>query len=269
MSVYQEKDKKKQTKDGRKWYYKCSYKDLKGNKIYKRSKLYVKKSEAQIAEKQFLDDVSLNPATTKMKFLELVNKYTEHQKENVKITTYYGICKKLTKLSSLNNIYTNEFNINHFNAWKKEINKNTNWSTVYKNNIYKLLRAILNFGVKYYDMVYLNNLLIKMVGFSNPNELKKEMLFYTYDEFSKFIVEETDLKYKAYFEMLYYCGLRKGEANALNWNDIDFNKRTININKNVSLKIKGEKYKLLPTKTKGSNRILPIPSKLFDDLKQL
>ena len=31
--------------------------------------------------------------------------------------------------------------------------------------------------------------------------------------------------YRTFFKVVYYCGLRKGEARALDWNDIDFNGR--------------------------------------------
>lgn len=113
----------------------------------------------------------------------------------------------------------------------------------------------------------IQSLLIKMSGFSNVNDLKKEMCFFTYDEFQLFIKQEKSLKYKVYFEMLYYCGLRKGEANALTWKDIDFNNHSININKNVVLKIKGQEYVLLPPKTKSSIRTLVLHQKLEDNLK--
>ena len=46
MAVYQEKDKKKWTKDGRKWYYRCYYTDIKGNRKQKISKMYETKKQA-------------------------------------------------------------------------------------------------------------------------------------------------------------------------------------------------------------------------------
>lgn len=134
--------------------------------------------------------------------------------------------------------------------------------------MYKFFRSVLHYAEKYYDYNF-TKVLNKMNGFENPNELKKEMLFYTYEEFIKFIEKIDDIKYKTFFETLYYCGLRKGEANALNWNDIDFDNKVIRINKNLTQKIKGEKYVILPPKTKSSRRLLPIPEKLLNDLKML
>ena len=95
------------------------------------------------------------------------------------------------------------------------------------------------------------------------------MLYFSYNEFLQFINQEKELKYKVYFETLYYCGLRKGEANALSWKDIDFNKHTISINKSITLKIKGEEYVILSPKTKNSIRVLPMSKVLENDLKLL
>ena len=108
-----------------------------------------------------------------------------------------------------------------------------------------------------------------MKGFNNPNEIKKEIEFWDYQEFSKFIAVEDDITFKTFFEMLYYCGLRLGEAKCLNWNDIDLVNKTIDINKSLISKIKGEQYIISPTKTKGSIRTLPIPENLYNDLKML
>lgn len=44
-----------------------------------------------------------------------------------------------------------------------------------------------------------------MTKFQDPNEHRKEMSYYTYDEFKKFISHEEDLRCKCVFEILYYC----------------------------------------------------------------
>lgn len=270
MAVYQEKNKLRWTKDGRKWYFKCYYKDLQGNTICKKSKMFTKQSEAKEAEKNFLNEINLNLPTSNITFKELIDEYLKFQKDKVKITTYKDTQKRFKKFNKLYNVKLNNFNIKHFEIWKTEINNNEKeYQTSYKNTLYKNLRALLNFAIKYYDMVFLNSIMNKMTNFNNPNELKKEMNFFTYDEFKSFIGLEQDIRYKCFYETLYYCGLRKGEANALTWNDFDIDKNTISINKNVNLKITGEKYTIIPVKTKGSNRILPLPNLLSNHLKEL
>ena len=51
--------------------------------------------------------------------------------------------------------------------------------------------------------------------------MKVEKDVYTFEEFQKYITGTTNLNDKAMFEMLYYCGLRRGEARGLQWSDID------------------------------------------------
>ena len=267
MAVFKA-NKDRWTKDGRKWFFQCYYKDLQGNRKLKRSKLFLKQEEAKLEERKFLSSLELGEQSNNMTIKDLTTKYIEFQKDRVRITTITGIKKEIKYIKSLNKIKLRDFNVSHFNQWKKQM-KETKLSTNYQNTIYKTFRAILNHGIKYYNLNFLSNVMLKMTNFTNPNELQKEMLFYTYDEFKQFIKQERDLKYKCFFETLYYCGLRKGEANALTWGDIDFDKKTININKGVNLKIKGQKYVILPTKTKGSIRTLPISNILLNDLKTL
>ena len=268
MTVYQEKNKNKLTKDGRSWYFRCYYTDGYGNRKQKESKKYFMKKEALDAEREFLNSLEVSIPTKKMTFCDLKKEYLEYKKQTVKITTIRDIEVKIKYFEVIDNVSINDFNIHHFEKWKKSMNEK-NLSTLYKNKIYKLFRAILKFGVKYHDFYKLNSLLDKIEGFSNPNELIEEMKYFTYDEFQKFIIQEDDLKYKTFFETLYYCGTRKNEANALTWNDIDFENNTIKINKSVALKIKGIKYKILPPKNKSSIRILLIPDILKYDLIKL
>ena len=109
----------------------------------------------------------------------------------------------------------------------------------------------------------------RFTNFTNPNELKKEMLYYTKEEFNKFINCESDIKWICFFSTLFYCGLRQGEALALNWNNIDFNTKSLKITKILANKIKGQKYTILPPKTKGSYKTIPIPPNLFNKFKEL
>lgn len=255
------------TKDGRIYSFKVRYTDLSGESKQYLSKKYALKKEAQDAERKFMLSLTDKVDKVNITFKDLMLEHQNFKKDKVKVTSYSNYNKMYKLLESLSKIKVNEFNITQFNIWKETIDKK-DCSIRYKNEAYKFLRSLLNFSNKYLN-TNTSAVLNKMTGFSNPNELKKEMQFYTYDEFKLFIKNESDIKYKAYFETLYYCGLRKGEANALTWKDIDFENKTININKNLSMKVKGEKYVLLPPKTKSSNRILLIPDVLYNSLKEL
>ncbi len=135
-----------------------------------------------------------------------------------------------------------------------------------KNDLFKYLKSVLNYGTKWYDFNFIS-MYNKMTNFDNPNEIPKEMEFYTWDEFNKFISVEKDLKWICLFETLYYCGLRKGELRELMWKNIDFNRKTLTVMQNV-VNVKGEGgYWLLTTpKTRTSNRTIPLSDKLYNDL---
>lgn len=68
-------------------------------------------------------------------------------------------------------------------------------------------------------------------------------------------------------KVLYFMGLRKGECQALKWNDVDFINNTLRINKTLTTKLKGISWHISSPKTKNSTRILPIPKNVLIDLK--
>lgn len=83
-----------------------------------------------------------------------------------------------------------------------------------KNSVYKYLKAVMNFGTKWYDLNFVKAY-NKMTNFTNPNERKKEISFYTPAEFQKFLSVENDVKFICAFQTLFYCGLRNGELRGL------------------------------------------------------
>ena len=73
--------------------------------------------------------------------------------------------------------------------------------------------------------------------------------------------------YKAVIHFQLYTGMRIGETLALTWDDIDFEKRTININKTINY-VKGE-FKIGPPKTDNSYRILGMNNTVYSLLQQI
>ena len=258
---------KEWTKDGRKWIFYDRYNDLNGKKKQYKSKKFFTKKEAQEAERLFFLELDKYRSGKDMTFKELYLAFYDYQKDKVKQTTINTYLDRMRYMKLLDDIKVNEFNLQHYEAWLKEILK-YKLSTRTRNYIYKFLKTIMNFGTKWYGINF-NQIYPKMTNFTNPNERKKEMQFWTFEEFNKFISVENDLTYKTFFETLYYCGLRKGEARALNWNDIDLEKNTININKGLSDNVNGIKYIISSPKTTSSNRILPLTKDLVEDLKRL
>jgi len=249
-------------KDGSKYYFRTYYTDLYGVRQQYKSKRYETKKEAQEEEARFILAYKDNKPSNSYTIKDIYLLYYDFQKSQVRETTLNIYKKRFSYMKSIENIKVVDFNLTRFNHFKKEI-ENKNFSTTHKNNIIKFLKSLLMFGNKYYN---LNTIALKITGFKD-NEVKKEMQFFTYPEFKKFISVENDINYKCLFEVLYYLGLRIGELQALKWTDINFNKRELSINKSAVTKLKGKKNVLYPPKTKNSIRILPIPKSLLNDLK--
>lgn len=73
------------------------------------------------------------------------------------------------------------------------------------------------------------------------------------------------MKYYTFFRLLGYTGMRKSEALALSWKDIDFNNNTINIDKALGYSKESGLY-VKPTKD-GETRIILIDQQTMDILK--
>lgn len=98
--------------------------------------------------------------------------------------------------------------------------------------------------------------------------------FYTKDELNQFLqyAEQysKDLDngmWYTFFRMLAFVGIRRGEALALTWNDINFKEKTININKALKVGDKNIPY-IGGTKNSNSDRILTLDDITVSILKR-
>lgn len=131
-----------------------------------------------------------------------------------------------------------------FNIMSREYVLKGYIETVRKNYDYILIDCIKNMGVK-----------------------DKRVEFWTIDEYEKFAYQAmVDPEFYYCYEVLYWCGLREGEMLALTRNDIDFDTRTIRVNKTFS-QHHGKDIVSTP-KTESSVRKVSIPDFLCDELKE-
>ena len=113
----------------------------------------------------------------------------------------------------------------------------------------------------------------EMVAFRNENgksysqTYKKEMLFWTTEEYKKFSEAVIDKPVSFYaFEMLYWTGMRLGELLALTMEDFDFEKNTVRINKSYQ-RLQGQDVITTP-KTPKSNRTIKLPKFLAEEMQE-
>lgn len=258
------------TKDGRSWFVDLAYKDLLGKRHRYHSKKFATRREAKDHEAEYKMKIKNQNEFTDLTFKDLIQEHYQYQQDKVKVTTLSNYRNMMVYLEPLENIKLESFNIRHFEMWRQFMNCKP-ISTRYKNGVYKYLKALMNFGTKWYDINFVK-VYNKMTNFTNPNERKKEMAFYTLEEFQRFLSVETDLKFRCAFQTLFYCGLRNGELRGLTWNDINFNRSTLTVNKNI-VKVPdpktGKPYTVTSPKTSSSYRTIPIPNFLLKDLSDL
>lgn len=264
---------KGQKKDG-KQKYRVVYCYTDNNGKYKNIERTVYgKDEARQMESELQYKYTLEQPEKSMTVNALYKEYIKVKKHEVRESSFEKSKSVLKSyvLDTLGDNKIDKLTPKVLTDWKNHINSLENIKTIrMKKNIYSEFRAMLNFAVK---MDYLSkNPLLKVGNFKAPMELKKEMDFYTADEFKKFIAaakeycqkqEEAgnifDWNYYVFFCIAFYTGMRKGEIYALRWCDIINNE--IRITRSLNQQLKGED-RITPPKNKSSIRSIQIPREL-------
>lgn len=95
--------------------------------------------------------------------------------------------------------------------------------------------------------------------------------FYNKDELTYFlqsVKDSSSYKIYTYFRLLAYTGMRKGEALALTWKDLDIENKTIDINKNCVYDQLTNKKMLQTPKTKASIRKISLDTETVSILQK-
>lgn len=107
-----------------------------------------------------------------------------------------------------------------------------------------------------------------------PKQAKQEIAFFTPEQAAAFLEEldreakegEIPLQHNIFFQLALFCGLRRGEAVALKWQDIDFDAGTVSINKSTAI-VDGKRYQKTP-KNRTSERVISIPRHVLTMLRR-
>ena len=254
-------------KDNGTWYVMTQYTNWKGERKPKCKRGFDTKREAQEWEHTFRQQ---NSGDLDMPFSAFVEIYCREQKPRLKESTWQTkeniIQQKI--LPYFENYKINEITTKDVRAWQNEMlayrnEENKPYSSSYLKTLHNQLSAIFNYAVRFYDLR------------SNPaakagnmgSEERKEMLFWTKEEYKKFSYEMMDKPVSFYaFEMLYWCGIREGELLALTAADFNFDKETVTINKSYQ-RLHGEDVITTP-KTKKSNRTIKMPHFLCEEMQE-
>lgn len=259
--------KERATKDGRRWYFYDKI-NVDGKTKPYMFRSYMTRNEALKAERDFLVGYETKEINvTGMTFKQLYEEFYEYKKDKVKTSTLRTYRVNIKELSEFYELKIKDIRLEHYIAWRKRIGA-LDLADKTKNGYYKLLKTILNYETKWHDFNF-TSIYNKMEKFSNPNKPPKEMQFYTWEEFKQFLSVIDDIKWKSLFEVLYFCGLRRGELRGLSWDNIDFFNSELCVVKNVVQEGDGDKCYVTTPKTRTSVRTLSVPERVMKDLHEL
>lgn len=271
------------TKDGRKWVFFLRYKDPITNKMVpKKSKKYLSKTRAREAEIEFLTNLKVKGIEINLDNT-LNNTYERYKQEKLNFRD------KESSLYSYDGDYNNHiktfFNngetlltdiniqkVRQFKTYLQEKKKNNGelyqLSTI--QGVYSLFCSILEFSFDNKEIEF--NPAKSCGNFSSVNdEIIDESLkirYYTPIEFN-YLTDIIDNNVdKAFISYAFWMGCRVGEQQALTWNDIDFERNIVKINKTLSTKKFNGGYKITNTKNR-KNRNLAMPEQLIPIMKEL
>ena len=257
------------TKDGDtgRWMSQIRVTDWTGKNIHKKKRGFATKKEALQWERDF---ISQSAGSLGMKFGDFIDLYVKDMEHRLKPSTIenkrWMIDLKIRPF--FENIPLNEIKPTDIRKWQNTLAAHRDedgkpYADTYLRVLNNQITAIMNYAVKYYGLK--ENPCHKAGAMGKKKA--DEMLFWTKEEFQRFIetLKDRPASY-AVFMTLYYTGIREGELLALTPADIDFDKKTLTVNKSYQ-RLKGQDVITTP-KTPKSRRTIPIPDGLCDCLKE-
>jgi integrase len=264
-------------KDGKQKYrVRINYQDAVGNPK-QIDRVAYGLEEAKALEAKLTYDIKEEAPARSMTVKELINEYLQVKKHDLKESSFDRMKRNIEYyiIPNLGNVNLKRLDIKRLQGFK-ELLAARDISITTKRNIYSYFRTLLNYAVK---VEYLpRNPLDKIGNFKDVQIIKKEMDYYTPDDFRAFMqaAEEFAEKeekngcyhewhYCVFFSLAFFTGLRKGEIHALQWSDIKDG--YLSVTRSITQKLKGED-RITPPKNKSSVRVIQLPLPLLDILER-
>lgn len=248
------------------WYCSFYYTDWTGKRKRKKKEGFPSRKEARDYEITFLMQ---RQGCCDMVFGALAELYLEDCRNHCKPTSFYTkhylIQTKI--LPYFKDMPVNEIKVSAIRFWQNELlsqcsPKGQIYSDTYLKSIHVQLSAILNYGMRYYNLPSNPAAVCGSIG----RKKTSVMNFWTINEFTRFLscLEPEPLP-QLMFQLLFWTGIRSGELLALSADHFDFKKRLLHITQNYC-RFQGEDLLLTP-KTAGSLRTIALPAFLCDDIQ--
>lgn len=249
------KDKQRNT-----WYCSFYYTDWTGERKLKKKRGFNTKREATAWEDEFLRTLARScdmtfASMTEIYMADMATRLRENTMQNKRFIIENRVLPFFGKLR------LNEITPAHVRKWQSLILAE-GVAPTYAKTINNQLSAILNYATKYYG---LQSNPAKTAG-SMGKSKASEMRFWTVDEFNAFIPNVPKLPGRVGLSILFWTGLRIGELLALTPGDVNLEAQTLSVNKSFQV-IEGKEVITEP-KTPRSKRVVAIPPKLCDEIKE-
>lgn len=233
-------------RDGKRWYAYVRYKDWTGKTRQHKKEGFRRRADAQAYEREYRLKVDGSPGMT---LKTLYSLYMEDCKARLRVTTMET--KRLIFENHILPVFgavsISDLSPATVRKWQNGLIEQGLKPTTIK-MINAQLSAMLNFAVKYYGLSKNPVVLAGPVGSMKT----KEMSFWTPEQFERFLSCVRDHTAKTMYFLLFWTGVRVGEAMALTPADFDFTVPAVKIEKTYHRLNGRDVY--TPPKTKGSKR---------------
>jgi Site-specific recombinase XerD len=261
MAVYKDKERKT-------WYIRTRI--LKHDGTYKEITKRGFKTKADALQEEQLLKISKSSTSSFHSFKDIAYHHLDDSELRTKDSTY------ITKETDIRLHFIPFFGTkNIYSITAKDIREWQNWQLKTFNPTEQTFRGrqkrlsnIFNHAVAFFNLAKNPIHQVPYMKMTSDKIKKpREIVVYNIDEWKAFIEQVTNIKHHAILSLIFYTGLRKGEATVLQWSDIDFKKKTISITKTLTKK-RGNPLAIGTPKTKGSIRIVSMPDTLVNVLKR-
>lgn len=244
MPVYKDEERKT-------YYFKVRYKDIYGRNQQKLKRGFKKQSEAKLAEAEFLSGLK-NMYSENTTIDDLFNHNLQHKKLKDKTkrrrTNEYNLHIK----PRFGHLKVREVNTHHVMEFKSHLENNFK-SLNSARTVYSNFKILINHAVKFYGLKIDPSLAVGPI-----QRIKPKINFIKREEFEMRVnglQAAVGNKYAELSRLLFYTGLRVGEAFGITWKDVDLTKMQLHVNKTID----GLTRKPGSTKTAGSVGYVPFP----------
>lgn len=267
-------------------------KDLKGKELGKgisqrADGRYIARFTSKTGKRKTLYDFKLNELKRKLREAVYEDEHgLNGNGESITLNAWYVMWTELYKKKTvkMTTIYKNH---SYYNSRVKNSIGKMYLQDIKTYHVQKFLNDLIDSGLAHgtvsnirfmlsdmFDKAVLSEYIRKnpCTGVEMPKEVKKERRVLTREEQEKFFTFASSYIHINVLKFAVTTGCRIGEVLGLKWEDCDFGKREITINKTIhyskaSSPVEGSKFFYTTAKTISSNRVIPMTDEVYEILQ--